>query len=288
MHDRRRNDPQSYAALSGTFDPPTTTQTASVQPIPLRQKPDPLVCRGGCGELLEPVTIRRKGEALYVPLRICDPCRVAENDRERPPEHVVARDRRLKTIPIHLRETRGGKPITFETLDRDRGNARTLELLEQWIPPWGSIFLSGPVGSGKSQALACLVRKLIEGGGSALWTSEQRLMRMIREDFGRRGSTLQREICDAPILVVDDLGAAARTDWERRIFEEILSERSDNRRPILMTSNYSLDDLRALYSGAYDERNQDPIRGDRIMSRLSQMIGNRQWAIHGRDRRARR
>jgi len=253
--------------------------------MPLRERPEPVECRGDCGELVEPVEITRQGRALWITRRICDHCRVREGEKEQASAHSVGLARRMKVIPLHLRETRGGKPVTFETLDRDADNRRILRQVERWQPILGSVIISGPVGSGKSQALACLCRRLVERGSAPLWTSEQKLMRMIREDFGRRGSTLQRDICDASILFLDDLGAAARTDWERRIFEEILSDRSDARKPILMSSNYSLDDLRDLYSGAFDERNSDPIRGERIVSRLRQMVGDRQWTLKGRDRR---
>ena len=244
----------------------------------VKERPADRQCRG-CSVVLKPIQGRR---GVWCEFRICNDCRDIENRREDVGhvdpgrQEIVVRD----ALPLRYRA------FDFATLDRDHLNRSWLEKLERWEVQDGSVFVCGPVGPGKSAGAAALARKLIMGGVGVGWISEQRLMRRIREGYHQRGRlAVQEWATTVPVLFLDDLGAAARTDWERRVFEEILTDRYDDSRPIVSTSNYKLDDLEALYAGQFDERNDDPLRGEKIVDRLRQMVGPRQWTLEGPSRR---
>jgi DNA replication protein DnaC len=124
-------------------------------------------------------------------------------------------------------------------LRRVRGFTREIERnLEQGKGLW----FDGPVGTGKT-SLAILVAKAAkEAGRSYAVYPVPRLLAEIKRTFDRDASDSYmgffRRLCSVDLLVLDDLGAEKQTEWVLEQLYSIVNERWQDRRSIVVTTNF--------------------------------------------------
>lgn len=148
-----------------------------------------------------------------------------------------------------------------------------------------SVYVHGPVGSGKTWALAAvmrdeLVKRRNAGGPTVTWprfTTAPRFLMELRSTFNRGAGENELELVEKYSaipgkLFLDDLGAEQTTEWSRQHLYILLDGRWAEHRPTLISGNLPLDDL---------ARRLD----DRIASRIAGMC--RVIELTGRDRRLR-
>lgn len=123
------------------------------------------------------------------------------------------------------------------------------------------LFICGAEGRGKTYLAAAIARYAILAGCSVRFVMARRLLREIWETYRDGATASETEIIDrltkVDLLVIDDLGPGR----EGRVspatigaLHEILSERSDRRRPTVVTTNRSLDQIGDDYDKAIRSR----------------------------------
>lgn len=126
-------------------------------------------------------------------------------------------------------------------------------------------FLRGPCGCGKTHlANATGIAWTDAGQGAALFTSWPEFLDDLRatqarrddDDEGGRLEVLLARCGDAPLLIIDDLGAERPTPWAQEQLYKIVERRSRRRRPLIVTSNVRKNDER-------------DVIGERVLSRLA-------------------
>ena len=166
------------------------------------------------------------------------------------------------------------KPI----VDQDAGLLAQLRdytnAIDEQLREGCGLWLAGSTGTGKS-SLAMLVAKLAaRAGHQVLVFPLPKLLGQIRGTFDDDGGSylgLFREVTQADLLVLDDLGAEKRTEWVLEQLYAIVNERWADMRATVVTTNFMKSELEAQLGG-------------RIVSRLSEMCGAQIW-IDGPDRR---
>ena len=142
-----------------------------------------------------------------------------------------------------------------------RWNTAIIEVLKTYQPAHHSLYLMGPVGSGKTHLAAALAAELALGDTGVWFCSEATLLEKERRhvDDRSRPSAVQRA-CEVTLLIVDDFCANDRlTDWAVDQIEFVVSQRYDAMFPMVLTSNLPFDAVAGRY-------------GQRVYSRLSQMV----------------
>lgn len=144
--------------------------------------------------------------------------------------------------------------------------------VEKWLAsPGDGLFITGPVGTGKTHLAAAIVRCRLERGRRAVFYRTAEFFAAIRESYDR--NTGERAVVDplltTPFLVLDDLGAGSLSDHERRFTLELLDRRGNAFLPTVCTSNWTLAEI---------SQRMD----DRIASRLAAFSS---IELRGRDRR---
>jgi DNA replication protein DnaC len=141
------------------------------------------------------------------------------------------------------------------------------------------LFITGPVGTGKTHLAIAVLRASLAAEQSGLFLTLPTLLRVIRSTWDRRGDgPTERELIDTAAsvdwLVLDDVGVEVASPWVQQEVYEVINARYVNRRPIVCTSNATTDEL------AQADR-----LGERTVSRLRQMC--EVITLTGADRRLR-
>lgn len=110
------------------------------------------------------------------------------------------------------------------------------------------LYLYGNVGSGKTLLASCIANELLAQGAGVLFVSVPDLLDEIRDTFHNGNTsemTLLSRIRCAPVLVMDDLGAHAYTDWVAGRIYHVINYRASHYLPTVITSNLSVSDLQS-------------------------------------------
>ena len=141
-------------------------------------------------------------------------------------------------------------------------------------------YLWGEPGRGKTYAAAHAVRVAVERSKGtkppAKLVSAKHLLDSIRDGFNGGDRDALRRAETVPLLALDDLGAERPTDWAIETLTGLIDARTAEGLPTIVTSNYSLGQLRELWGG---------MPGARIASRLGGAC--ERIEVTGPDRRLR-
>jgi DNA replication protein DnaC len=145
------------------------------------------------------------------------------------------------------------------------------------------LLLTGPCGVGKTHLSVAILRGIIEKGVPCLFYEFGALLKDIQSSYDSASRTLESDVlapvCEAEVLVLDELGAVRPTDWARDMMTQIVGRRYNDRRLTVFTTNYT--DAPGRPS---DETLEDRI-GVRLRSRLYEMC--RTVVVEGEDYRYR-
>lgn len=137
-------------------------------------------------------------------------------------------------------------PARYQRAKLTDFSSATQEHALLWLSnPTSGLLLSGPVGSGKTYLAAACVRGRIENGKKALFRRMADFYAALRESYRINApeSGVLDPIIDAPLVVLDDLGAGGLTDFERRAALEILDRRLNDMKPSIVTTNWDLAEI---------------------------------------------
>ena len=127
-----------------------------------------------------------------------------------------------------------------------------------------SLWLSGPIGTGKSTAAALVALEAGQRGYDVSWWGMSKLLSRIKATFGADSDDhayhLREEIGRYDLLVLDDVGTIRAGAWTGEELYLIVNERYENDRPIIVTADVDLDGMREAI-------------GKRTVSRLIEMAG---------------
>jgi DNA replication protein DnaC len=122
--------------------------------------------------------------------------------------------------------------------------------------PRGWIILQGQRGSGKTHLAYAIAKRAIGNGIGTFCHSVPELLDMLRSSYNDSSyDEIMKDLENVELLVLDDLGAQANTDWTAEKLFEIFNTRSRRLLPTVITTNANLND---------DNCGIDP----RILSRL--------------------
>lgn len=108
------------------------------------------------------------------------------------------------------------------------------------------IILRGPCGCGKTHLAAAIINRLAERGIYGRFEVVPELLEDIKNGFNRQDSKVTasiNQLKEAPLLVLDDLGAEKVTDWAREQIFIIVNRRYENMLPTVITTNYTTAEL---------------------------------------------
>jgi DNA replication protein DnaC len=147
--------------------------------------------------------------------------------------------------------------LTFDNLiDRGRSpDARSQEVYRRCVEdarafaerPDGWLVLSGASGCGKTHIAAAAANRILERGEPALFMVVPDLLDHLRAAYNPNAEMGYDELSDrvrnAPVLVLDDLGAQSATAWAQEKLFQIINHRFNARLPTIVTTNLAPEQL---------------------------------------------
>jgi DNA replication protein DnaC len=155
------------------------------------------------------------------------------------------------TIPIRYKNTK------YEDVPKN-----IQEMFESMKESRKGIFIHGKVGTGKTHIAYALHRSAIKSGLHSKFRNTVELFKDMRDEISRDMYSKTRPTEDLMnyegVLILDDLGVEKATDFVVESLYLIINKRYNEVRPIILTSNFNLDELANRV-------------GDRIPSRIVEM-----------------
>lgn len=132
------------------------------------------------------------------------------------------------------------------------------------------LYIFGGVGTGKTTNACAIGLRAIHSGKSVLFYKAYELSSLSITEFS--------ELAKADLLIIDDIGSENTSEWNNTRLRIAIDGRYDSMRPIVITSNYSKDQLKKLLL-----RNVKDMTPKAIVSRLTEMT--KEVKIYGEDMR---
>jgi DNA replication protein DnaC len=136
--------------------------------------------------------------------------------------------------------------MTFETFNhRVPGTREAWEIAQRYgEDPDGWLVLSGPCGSGKTHLAAAIANHQFQQGNLVLFAVVPQLLDHLRAAFAPSSETtydaLFTKVCEAGLLVLDDLGSEHTTPWAQEKLFQIINHRYMYGTPTVITTNLEL------------------------------------------------
>lgn len=206
-------------------------------------------------------------------------------------EHLGERLLQLARIPRRYAH------CTFEAFELPPPTDRTRASCEKakndccnWVAAfpgvdWGMLLQGGP-GRGKTHLAVAMARDLILSKKTRVLFYEQRtLLKALQGTFesgaGQQESAVLRPVLDAELLILDDVGAGRTTPWAKEVMHDVIAQRYNDQKPIVMTTNLGMggdDDVGSGFVSSQGgaARHDRPLTlqdrlGDALLSRLYEM-----------------
>lgn len=165
-----------------------------------------------------------------------------------------------RPVPPHRRHLYPALPLgwermTWQTLQVDATNEDVVTIAQAWAEtPGGVLVLLGSTGVGKTHLCSALTQDLIERGQDCSvweWDAWHDTLRAAFDGDRDSVTAFANRMFRAEILILDDIRAEHTSQAVREMFERIVNRRTQEQRPILLTTNATEQEWNAWSSRAY-------------------------------------
>lgn len=218
---------------------------------------DGLLYCGKCQTAKECLT-EISGETFTVPCL----CKCGEDAYEEKERNFREQQRRIRIGNLRVSGILDEKlrKVRFDDSDDCENIRKCRKFVEHWDEIRAQntgILMTGPVGTGKTYAAACIANALIDRGIPVLMTNFPAILSTSKYEMNE----VIRQSQEYDLIIVDDLGVERDTEYSAETVYQYIDARYRSGKPLIVTTNLSLKDL----------KDQSGIRYKRIYDRILEM-----------------
>ena len=197
----------------------------------------------------------------------CDcPEALAEYEAEKAADErreAIVKEMRVKEIISDSGMSARFQLRTFDRFQVTDENQRALRACKQYAdtfrdklpglntePGRNGLFITGPMGTGKTHLAAAIANQLMHEGTAVICMTMIDLLDRIRQTFNASGNrwddneaTLLNKYKRVPLLIIDDMGKEPATKWAVSKIYAIINARYEACLPTIITTNYTDSEL---------------------------------------------
>lgn len=106
------------------------------------------------------------------------------------------------------------------------------------------LLLHGDTDGGKTFWASCIANAMIDNGMSAMITTVPELTRAMQENYEENKVHILNQVRNVRFLILDDIGFERRTPYAYEKLYEIIDARYTAKRPLIITTNLTLDEIK--------------------------------------------
>ena len=149
---------------------------------------------------------------------------------------------------------------TFETFDKTENELAYKTC--KWYVSEGirrteknGLILCGMYGTGKTHLAAAIANDLMDTGISVLFNTYNGHLEKIKKDFdAEKPVGYLEKMYNAELLIIDDVGKERGTEWTESVMFDVINNRYENMKPIVITTNLDSRQLEIYFGGAVYSR----------------------------------
>ena len=176
------------------------------------------------------------------------PCRCEQERLDREAAEQEAR-RHCQAVADLKRKGFTDPAMKDWTFANDNGKCPQMKHARFYVEHWDTMqeenigyLLWGGVGTGKSYFAGCIANALMEQEVTVRMTNFALILNDLTASFEGRNDYIAR-LCRAPLLILDDFGMERGTGYGLEQVYNVIDSRYRNRKPLIVTTNLSLQDL---------------------------------------------
>ncbi len=200
-----------------------------------------------CGKCRTPKQFRMEAPPLEGRL-LPHPCRCEQERLDREAAEQEAR-RHCQAVADLKRKGFTDPAMKDWTFANDNGKCPQMKHARFYVEHWDTMqeenigyLLWGGVGTGKSYFAGCIANALMEQEVTVRMTNFALILNDLTASFEGRNDYIAR-LCRAPLLILDDFGMERGTGYGLEQVYNVIDSRYRNRKPLIVTTNLSLQDL---------------------------------------------
>ena len=200
-----------------------------------------------CGKCRTPKQFRMDAPPLEGRL-LPHPCRCEQERLDREAAEQEAR-RHHQAVADLKRRGFTDPAMRGWTFANDNGKCPQMKHAHFYVENWTAMqeenigyLLWGGVGTGKSYFAGCIANALMEQEVAVRMTNFALILNDLTASFKGRNEYIAR-LCRAPLLILDDFGMERGTEYGLEQVYNVVDSRYRSRRPLIVTTNLSLQDL---------------------------------------------
>lgn len=155
------------------------------------------------------------------------------------------------------------KNSTFSNWNKSESSRKVIEVCKNYYTNFNQnysenigMILNGGVGIGKTYAVSSIANELINDEISVICVSINSLLRRFKDNYsnGISENVVLKEISEVKLLIIDDLGTEQSSEWFNTIFYEIIDNRYRQDKPLIITTNLTIDQIEKKYHARITSR----------------------------------
>jgi len=176
---------------------------------------------------------------------------------------------------------------TFSTYQATAENQKALRVCKMYAdtfreklpdhnpdPGRNGLFITGPMGTGKTHLVAAIANQLMQEGTAVICMTMIDLLDRIKQTYDQQSrnglseGTVLNTYKEAPLLIIDDMGKEPATEWAVSKIYTIINARYEAYLPTIITTNYTDSEL---VKRLTPKETGDPITAAATVDRLREM-----------------